>query len=304
MEKLIPVAVALDGDQVLARIGAAVNQWAHFTPDRCLVRVLKQNDRRLVIRYALSGTGQSTAVVGKWFSTDRGQLVAETLAALHPSAGWPPAARVPDVVCYLPRDRALFTEFLEGRLLRDALRDDQRVARSAGRWLAAFHRSGLKIARSCGPTHQSSSLRRWATEAPALQLVAAGLDGQLHQLSDPARPVHYDFYHSQVLVQPDGSAAVVDLDEAGSGDPAFDVAHFLAHLELLAVQQRGDPTAFRPGAEAFREGYASLAPPPAAKPALEAFAWFKLAYQLISRGAPVAERDYALEQVRRALSTA
>jgi Ser/Thr protein kinase RdoA (MazF antagonist) len=145
------------------------------------------------------------------------------------------------------------------------------------------------------------SLRRWATEVPVLQPLAAGLDHRLQQLSDPQLPVHYDYYHSQVLVLPDGNAAVVDLDEAGSGDPAFDIAHFLAHLELLALQQYGDPTALGPAARMFRDGYASVATPPAPAPALDAFAWFKLAYQLIRRSAPPAERDHALEQVRRAV---
>ncbi len=301
MKKPIPVAVALDGHQVLARIAAAVNQWAHFIPDHCWLQVLKQNDRRMVIRYDLSGAGQSATVAGKWFSTDRGQLVAETLTALHPPEGRPPAARVPDLVCYLPQDRALFTQFLEGRLLREAIRGEPRVAINAGRWLAAFHHSGLQIARSCGPAKQSASLQRWAAEVPALQPVASGLDRRLQQLANPQLPVHYDYYHSQVLVLPDGSAAVVDLDEAGSGDPAFDIAHFLAHLELLALQQYGDAAALRPAAELFRDGYASVGPPPAPEPTLDAFAWFKLAYQLIRRSAPPAERDYALEQVSRAV---
>jgi hypothetical protein len=301
MKRPIPVTVALDGEQVLPRIAAAVNRWAHFTPDHCSVQVLKQNDRRMVIRYDLSGGGQSAIVVGKWFATDRGELVAKTLAALHEPTGRPVAARVPELVCYLPQDRALFTEFLEGRLLREVIRDEPRVAIAAGRWLAAFHHSGLKINRSCGPAKQSASLRRWVTDIPALQPVANGLDLRLQQLSDPQQPVHYDYYHSQVLVLPDGNAAVVDLDEAGFGDPAFDIAHFLAHLELLALQKYGDPTALQPAAKFFRDGYASVATPPAPVPALDAFAWFKLAYQLTRRYAPPEERDYALAQVRRAV---
>jgi streptomycin 6-kinase len=301
MKKPLPVAVALDGEQVLPRIASAVNRWAHFTPDHCWVQVLKQNDRRMVIRYDLSGAGQSATVVGKWFSTDRGQLVARTLTDMHPPRGRPPGARVPDLVCYLPEDRALFTQFLDGRLLREAIRDEPRVAIAAGRWLAAFHHSGLKIARSCGPAKQSASLQRWATEVPELQTVAAALDRRLQQLPDPQLPVHYDYYHSQVLVLPDGNAAVVDLDEAGSGDPAFDVAHFVAHLQLLALQQHGDPAALATAAGLFRDGYASVAPPPAPESALDAFAWFKLAYQLIRRSAPPVERDYALERVRRAV---
>jgi aminoglycoside phosphotransferase (APT) family kinase protein len=104
------------------------------------------------------------------------------------------------------------------------------------------------------------------------------------------------------LMPPDGPTVVVDLDEAGRGDPAFDVAHFEAHLELLALQWSGDPEAFAAACAAFRAGYGSDIPEPA--PALYAFAWFKLAHQLLARNAPASESSYALAAVERSLSAA
>ena len=94
----------------------------------------------------------------------------------------------------------------------------------------------------------------------------------------------------------------IDLDEAGMGDPAFDLAHFEAHLSLLALQWFGDADRFARARDAFRSGYAAVAPWPEPHPALAAFAWFKLAHQLLRDQAPQPERDYALAAVRRSLS--
>lgn len=46
----------------------------------------------------------------------------------------------------------------------------------------------------------------------------------------PTHNAHNDFYDDQMLVLPDGRIALVDLEEAGPGDPMLDVGNFLAHL--------------------------------------------------------------------------
>ena len=46
----------------------------------------------------------------------------------------------------------------------------------------------------------------------------------------PSAVAHNDFYDDQILVLPDGEAALVDLEEAGPGDPMLDVGNFIAHL--------------------------------------------------------------------------
>jgi len=120
---------------------------------------------------------------------------------------------------------------------------------------------------------------------------------------DPGRPVHYDHHHGQVVAS-QGNALVLDLDEAGRGDPAFDVAHFLAHLELLGLQHHGDPAACNDAAAQYRAGYAETATWPGDDGVLAAFAWCKLAQQLIHRNAPARDIDYALAAGGRALSSA
>ena len=46
----------------------------------------------------------------------------------------------------------------------------------------------------------------------------------------PTHIAHNDFYDDQMLILPDGRIALVDLEEAGPGDPMLDVGNFLAHL--------------------------------------------------------------------------
>ena len=46
----------------------------------------------------------------------------------------------------------------------------------------------------------------------------------------PTAIAHNDFYDDQMIVQPDGRVALVDLEEVGPGDPMLDVGNFLAHL--------------------------------------------------------------------------
>lgn len=46
----------------------------------------------------------------------------------------------------------------------------------------------------------------------------------------PSTVAHNDFYDDQILALPDGSMAVVDLEEAGPGDPMLDVGNFISHL--------------------------------------------------------------------------
>jgi len=207
-----------------------------------------------------------------------------------------------DRVAHAPEHRVLFVEWIDGPLLREALRTDPEATSAAGRWLARFHRSGVSSPRRCGPEKQLRAVHRWSERSPTLRGAADRLVAALARLEDPGLPVHYDYYHSQILV-PSGRTVVLDLDEMGLGDPGFDLAHFEAHLELLALQWFADPTAFHPTAAAFRRGYREGGGDVAIVPPLRAFAWFKLADQAIRRGGPGGELDYALGAVERSLSS-
>jgi hypothetical protein len=304
MSRAPETETALDPEAVLQLLADAVEEWAGFQPRACRVRELKRTPRRIVARYDLSDGDRSAAVVGKWFSTDRGAVVADASEYLRAHGFGGPDVAVPKPLAYVDEHRVLFTEVVDGPLLRELLRENQEVCARAGEWLASFHGSGLTSPRSCGPAKQRRATARWASEAGGLQELAPPLDEALSSLPDPRRPVHYDYYHSQIVATENGPTVSLDLDEAGLGDPAFDLAHFDAHLELLALEWTGDPASFAAAQRAFERGYAAVAPPPPRRAALAAFAWFKLAHQLVRRRAPVEHRDYALDKVRASLSAA
>jgi aminoglycoside phosphotransferase (APT) family kinase protein len=294
----------LDPEAVLSLVADPVGRWAGFVPARCRIEVLKRTDRRIVARYDLGGASESASLVGKWYSTDRGAMVAEELAWLR-NGSMGGLHTVPAPVHYQPDARVLFVEAIEGTILREEIRRDQGAARRAGEWLAAFHRSALPSPRACNPDKQRRAVGRWASEQPALRSLAGELRAALERLPDPEQPVHYDYYHSQILLS-GGATVALDLDEAGRGDPTFDLAHFEAHLELLALQWFDDPASLSTAGRAFRQGYegaGGMADFPERRPALSGFAWIKLAHHRLTRGEEE-EGRYALDRARGSLSTA
>ena len=62
-----------------------------------------------------------------------------------------------------------------------------------------------------------------------LNAIAASLDG-FARVWRPTGMAHNDFYDDQLLVQTDGSLALVDLEDIAPGDPLLDIGNFLAHL--------------------------------------------------------------------------
>jgi aminoglycoside phosphotransferase (APT) family kinase protein len=50
-----------------------------------------------------------------------------------------------------------------------------------------------------------------------------------------ARVIHGDLYEAQVFVGDDYGLGLIDLDDAGPGDPAMDAANFSVHLIALAL---------------------------------------------------------------------
>jgi hypothetical protein len=264
------------------------------------IEELKRTERRIVVRYELKGA-RTRAAIGKWFSTDRGATVSDALRQLR-ALGFDGRLAVPKLLGYLSDERVLFVEAVFGRPLREIMSERPKEAVQVGVWLASFHGSGFKSPRNCGPLKQLGAVRRWSEEVDSLRSLSSQLEEALRTLDDPTLPVHYDFYHSQMMTRPGGSTVVLDLDEAGMGDPYFDLAHFNAHARLLSLQRFGDPDRFKRLQEALVEGYASVRQLPPYKTPLDAFAWFKLAYQLIKRQAPRSQTFYATEAVRRSLS--
>ncbi|PYM13177.1 MAG: hypothetical protein DMD81_21865, partial [Candidatus Rokuibacteriota bacterium] len=136
----------------------------------------------------------------------------------------------------------------------------------AGRWLARLHEAvplaGLRIA---SPDHELGKVQRWRDQiGSALTRADAGrLDLALKSMCDLAswlryEPVmiHKDFYFGNVLW--DGKrVCILDFDELAVGDPALDLGHFLAHLEVLAYRIGSRVDGLSAAASTFSTAYAA-----------------------------------------------
>jgi aminoglycoside phosphotransferase (APT) family kinase protein len=102
--------------------------------------------------------------------------------------------------------------------------------------------------------HELAKVDRWceeiATVVPA-RSVRRRMQSLAARLSPlPGTLIHRDFYYANVVW--DGARVwLLDFDELGVGDPAFDLGHFLAHLEVLAYRATGDFTAYADAAGRF-----------------------------------------------------
>jgi aminoglycoside phosphotransferase (APT) family kinase protein len=237
-------AIALDAERMAPRLAEALR----IRPERAAgarpeARLLKETGgRRCVIRYRL---GRALAIGKLYRDPARGERSHRRLLALRESLGTAAASCVPEPLGWLPELGLLLQEWRGDGDLRDALAAGEaiRAGERAAGWLAALHAAeplaGLKrrtlayeVARLArfadalaGRSDGSASALREAREglsAAAAKLPAYGL-----------AMIHKDFYYAHVLW--DGAGlSILDFDELSLGDPAFDVGHFLAHLERLA----------------------------------------------------------------------
>jgi tRNA A-37 threonylcarbamoyl transferase component Bud32 len=165
----------------------------------------------------------------------------------------------------------LTTAALPGAPLTELLTADTALPACGrvGELLARLH--GVPIDRLAGsglaehgPEQERAVLARWSTHVAehrlfTPELTPAPTDSGLRV------PVHRDFHDGQLLLD-DESIGVLDFDLMAIGDPALDLANFLAQLELRAAQGvLADPEA---AGQAFLEGYR---PDPAVQSAIDGY---------------------------------
>jgi aminoglycoside phosphotransferase (APT) family kinase protein len=207
--------------------------------------VVSASGRRSVVRYLVRGLDgdDPVAVVGKAFTAShRARLLHEHLRLLHDGPFGRGELRVPEPLGLLPEQRLVLYRHWSGTPLdrMDPGRAEEGVRRAA-RWLARLHTSQVELPRRLSLDAEEDSTRQWAA---AVGRVDPRLTASAHALSadwaaaartaPPAvdAPIHKDFHAGHVLVD-DDTTCVIDLDEARLGDPAFDVAHFCAYLDLV-----------------------------------------------------------------------
>lgn len=207
---------------------------------------------------------------------------------------------VPRPLAYLPDLRMLVQERAPGATLNELAERGpiDRQVEQCGQALAKLHASPVPavVARfgksrysgwgltGYSLTDELKSLAHFTAELVERQPAHAGfihstadaLGAWAAQLPTPpvVVPIHRDFYYSQMLFSDDrpngnrlngnhpngGRLTLIDFDLLALGDPAIDVANFIAHLFFLGLDRLGDQNALAEEAERFLEAYGRFAP--------------------------------------------
>jgi aminoglycoside phosphotransferase (APT) family kinase protein len=117
---------------------------------------------------------------------------------------------------------------------------------STARWLAQLHSSRVVLERRFDLEAECQSLASWPAVIGRHHDDLAEHAGRLCQrLRQQARtdrlglhtPIHHDLHYQHVVVDEGLEGLhVLDLDEMRMGDPNFDLGHFCAYLDLLALR--------------------------------------------------------------------
>jgi hypothetical protein len=223
---------------------------------------------RALIEYRLEwpGQGRHLHVVAKHFAhraqARRVYRAASSLSgvrsrfafAIPPPFGW--LAEL-GLVVYLP----LIGPSLDDAILR---RNSVEDIRRAAQGLATLHASQASLDRHFDLRRELLNLEASATLVAVQEPDQA--DAVLQLADELARagramdlrldvPIHKDFHYQHVVTGP--KLGLLDLDEMRFGDPSFDVAHFCAYLDLLALRSHHGPEAIDPLIRSFVAEYAA-----------------------------------------------
>lgn len=244
-----------------------------------IVIVRHKPGRRCLLRYDLAvgpaGGERPERLYAKTFASERGPRVYEIIRMVAAARACGPDIRLPDPVGYLPALKLLLQREVPGLPLApvflgpDAVEAERVVVRVAGA-LHTLHTAGLDLGRrhdldkELGPL--GDRVDRLAQACAALAVPARRCLALIEAGAERAvsggwrwRPIHRDFYHDQLLIGEHG-LSVLDFDDAAMSEPAIDVANFLAHLRLLALQQTEAPATLAGVAAAFEGRYRQLDP--------------------------------------------
>ncbi len=302
------LAEALDPERMLPFLARAAGDpgAAARRPDVHTALLSHKAGRRCVIHYewAEAGSGGGPGVrslVGKLYADGRRAARAyERMSELRGQTWQAEEPSVPAPLLFVPELGLILQECVEGVDLRCAPAETPASPFAlAARWLDRLHRAppvaGL---RERSLAHELARSDAWggevapqlrADEARRLRGARRRWEGFDEMLTPPHRVmIHKDYYPAHVLW--DGRRVwVVDFDELAVGDPAFDVGHFLAHLEYEVQRSGPDPAPRSEAAACFRAAY------PGGKPGsgFETRVRFYAAYTFLKLAATVARRKRA-----------
>ena len=268
---------ALDTDVMLPYLAEAValrrESSTHLT---CSAEVLKHKaGRRCTIRYALHNRHEHRAetpavIVGKLYrKRGSAKRVFERMRTLNNRRlDTRQQLCIPAPLLQIPEFGLLLQEYVEGVELRHVLlaeHGEDRAFSLAAQWLANLHRTPPPQGLEMRPLQREvDKINDWCREIRPYLTVGDVVNLRqtqhcLHRLAsrlpayEPAL-IHRDFYPANAFW--DGERIrVVDFDELSIGDPALDVAHFLAHLENLAYRSQRQANSFHREGTVFLESY-------------------------------------------------
>lgn len=238
------------------------------------IDVLKYKPRRrAVLRYHLAGAPWPH-VIGKVFRDERAGRLAAIQKHLWDTGfdlDAPDQIRVAEPLALVPELRAFLQEQAPGNTLNELFAADvdlgphiDRSAKAIARLHGVAWRTDWTPLTPYRLADEVEHLAEYGADlvaarptltADVADLLAA-LSGWADHLPAPQAPcpVHRDFYYSQVLI--DGVAlTLIDFDLISLGDPAIDVANFMAHLTFLGLDDRDDAGLLWPLAERFFDMY-------------------------------------------------
>ena len=245
-------------------------------------------------------------IITKLYSSDHGAKVYQTLRELWSHGFASGHLTVPRPLAYEPALKLLVLDWARGESLRSQLlaqRDVSQAMDRAAQWLLKLHSCGVQGGRRYHFSHHLHTLTQWkqsVTEVcpetdPLFVHVLARLKEKALTVPDQElTPTHRDFSPDHLLVNEEKITGL-DFDEFCQYDPAFDVAHFVAHVRFLGLKFFGTLVEFDHLADRFQASYKSGAGDYSAARVRfhQAVAYVKLAYIVAMVQRPQAWRRMA-----------
>jgi aminoglycoside phosphotransferase len=202
--------------------------------------------------------------------------------------------QIPEPLAFLPEHNFVVMRGVSGHQLNKSLNGDGPLdylagCRDAARWLAAFHRSSLRVGEQ-EADWDSLKIFRVAVrlikaaatrpeEKSALLDFMHGLKARVKEfpLNGPVAQTHGRYHHEHVFINGD-EVAIIDLDRSRPTNPAKDVAEFVRVLRMSAFRSHPDMKRADEATSAFLDEYLTQVPEVAASLPYywSAFLWLSL----------------------------
>jgi aminoglycoside phosphotransferase (APT) family kinase protein len=175
------------------------------------------------------------------------------------------APRIPPLLARSDHRRILVFEWFPGERLDRAMaasRVDPRELERVGWALAELHLHPNGGLQDKDPRDRAAFLEKraiWLAAvdealAPRATRLGKRLAASIAAAPSQQRAIHGDFSPAQVLLTA-AAPVIIDLDDAGRGDPARDLGSFAAQLERRAVDGEISPAQVEPFRDALLSGY-------------------------------------------------